>query len=85
MDRIACVPWLSTPQDAVVGLSHGTVVEQVLPHVELIEPRSSIAVTKGKPISISAEASDRNGKIARLEFWVKTWLPSCPRPSASLL
>jgi hypothetical protein len=40
-----------------------TVVEKVLPHVELIEPRSSSAV--------SAEASDRNGKIARVEFWVK--------------
>jgi hypothetical protein len=48
-----------------------TVVEQVLPHVELIEPRSSFAVTAGKPISVSAEASDRNGKIARVEFWVK--------------
>lgn len=56
-----------------------TVVEQVLPHVELIEPRpsnivtarSSNVVTEGAAISVSAEASDRNGKIARVEFWVK--------------
>jgi Common central domain of tyrosinase/Bacterial Ig domain len=48
-----------------------TVVEKVLPHVELIEPRSSALVTEGKAISVSAEASDRNGKIARVEFWVK--------------
>jgi hypothetical protein len=47
------------------------VVEQVLPHVELIEPRSSNVVTEGTAISLSAEASDRNGKIARVEFWVK--------------
>ncbi len=48
-----------------------TVVEHSLPRVELIEPRSSTAVTEGKAISVSAEASDRNGKIARVEFWVK--------------
>jgi Common central domain of tyrosinase/Bacterial Ig domain len=48
-----------------------TVVEHSLPQVELIEPRSSTAVTEGKAISVSAEASDRNGKIARVEFWVK--------------
>jgi hypothetical protein len=47
-----------------------TVVEHSLPRVELIEPRSSTAVTEGKAISVSAEASDRNGKIARVEFWV---------------
>jgi hypothetical protein len=48
-----------------------TVVEQVLPHVELIEPRTSTVGIEGKAISVSAEASDRNGKIARVEFWVK--------------
>lgn len=56
-----------------------SVVEQALPHVELIEPRpnnavtarSSNVVTEGTEISVSAEASDRNGKIARVEFWVK--------------
>src|ERR1043166_7911968 len=48
-----------------------TVVEKMLPHVELIEPRSNAVVSEGKPISVSAEASDRNGKIARVEFWVK--------------
>ncbi len=48
-----------------------TVVEKVLPHVELIEPRSSTVVTEGKAISVSAEASDRNGKIAQVEFWVR--------------
>ena len=48
-----------------------TVVERVLPQVELIEPRSTVAVNEGKEISLSAEASDRNGKLARVEFWVK--------------
>jgi len=48
-----------------------TVVEHSLPRVELIEPRSGALVTEGKAISVSAEASDRNGKIARVEFWVK--------------
>jgi len=48
-----------------------TVVEQMLPHVELIEPRTSAVGTEGKAISFSAEASDRNGKIERVEFWVK--------------
>lgn len=48
-----------------------TVVEKVLPHVELIQPRSTTEVDAGKTISVSAEASDRNGKIERVEFWVK--------------
>jgi tyrosinase-like protein/Big-like domain-containing protein len=48
-----------------------TVVERVLPRVALVEPRSSTAVTEGRTISVSAEASDRDGKIARVEFWVK--------------
>lgn len=48
-----------------------TVVEQMPPHVELIEPRSTNAVAEGNAITVSAEASDRNGKIARVEFWVK--------------
>jgi chitinase len=43
----------------------------VPPYVELINPRSSASVIEGKAISVSAEASDRNGKIARVEFWVK--------------
>ena len=33
--------------------------------------------TEGEAFSISAEASDRTGKIARVEFWVKdmaTWV-----------
>jgi hypothetical protein len=48
-----------------------TVVENVPPNVELINPQSSSMLTEGKAISVSAEASDRNGKIARVEFWVK--------------
>jgi hypothetical protein len=48
-----------------------TAVENVLPLVELVEPRSSAEVTEGKGISVSANASDRNGKIVRVEFWVK--------------
>ena len=48
-----------------------TVVENVPPYVELINPRTEAAVTEGKAMSVSAEASDRNGKIERVEFWVK--------------
>ncbi len=48
-----------------------TVVETVPPYVELIEPRSSINVTEGEALSVSAKASDRTGKIGRVEFWVK--------------
>jgi uncharacterized protein (DUF2141 family) len=48
-----------------------TVVEKVLPRVELIEPRFGAAAKEGNAITVSAEASDRNGKIARVEFWVK--------------
>jgi hypothetical protein len=56
-----------------------SVVEQALPHVELIDPRPSNVVTErsakvvseAEAISLSAEASDRNGKITRVEFWVK--------------
>lgn len=48
-----------------------TVVEHSLPRVELVEPRSLIAVSEGKAIPVSAQASDRNGRIVRVEFWVK--------------
>jgi hypothetical protein len=48
-----------------------TVVDQVLPHVELVMRRSSAEVKAGKRISFSAAASQRNGTIARVEFWVK--------------
>ena len=48
-----------------------TVVENVLPLVELTGPRSMIAAAEGEAISVSAAASNRNGKIARVEFWVK--------------
>jgi hypothetical protein len=48
-----------------------TVVENVPPYVELINPRTEVAVTEGKAMSVNAEASDRNGKIERVEFWVK--------------
>ena len=33
--------------------------------------KPTLLCTEGKAISVSAEASDRNGKIARVEFWVK--------------
>lgn len=48
-----------------------TVVENVPPFVELINSRSSAMLTESKAFSVSAEASDRNGKIARVEFWAK--------------
>ena len=38
-----------------------TVVDQVLPHVELVMRRSSAEVKAGKRISFSAAASQRNG------------------------
>ncbi len=48
-----------------------TAVENLLPHVELVEPQSKAVVSEGQAIPLSAEASERNGKIARVEFWVK--------------
>jgi len=55
------------------------VVEKVLPHVELVAPRSlsMTEATEGEAVSVSAEASVRAGKVARVEFWVKdmaTWV-----------
>lgn len=53
-----------------------TVVDHLLPSVELVEARSMTAAREGEAVSLSARASDRNGKIARVEFWVKdmaTW------------
>ncbi len=47
-----------------------TVVENILPRVELVEPRTT-AAAEGEAISVSAAASNRNGKIARVEFWVR--------------
>jgi hypothetical protein len=47
------------------------IVEHVLPLVKLIEPVSSKVVSAGQAIPVSAEASVRRGKIARVEFWVK--------------
>jgi len=56
-----------------------TVVEKVLPRVQLVTPRSlsMTEANEGDAISVSAEASDRAGKIARVEFWMKdmaTWV-----------
>jgi hypothetical protein len=54
-----------------------TVVEKVLPQVQLVAPKTMTEATEGEAFSISAEASDRTGKIARVEFWVKdmaTWV-----------
>jgi hypothetical protein len=48
-----------------------TVVDHVLPQVELILARSKAEVKAGKAISVSATASQRDGKIDRVEFWVK--------------
>jgi len=48
-----------------------TVVDQLLPNVELAMPRSSAEFKEGKRISFSAGASQRNGKLDRVEFWVK--------------
>jgi hypothetical protein len=54
-----------------------TVVDHLLPSVELVGMRSMMAAREGEAISVSARASARNGKIARVEFWVKdmaTWV-----------
>jgi hypothetical protein len=48
-----------------------TVVESVPPLVELVAPRSNLVFTEGQAISVRAEASERNGQIARVEFWVR--------------
>jgi hypothetical protein len=54
-----------------------TVVEKVLPLVQLVAPKAMTEAAEGEAFSVSAEASDRTGKIARVEFWVKdmaTWV-----------
>jgi Common central domain of tyrosinase/Bacterial Ig domain len=56
-----------------------TVVDKVLPQVQLVAPRSLTMseATEGEAISVRAEATDRTGKIARVEFWAKdmaTWV-----------
>jgi hypothetical protein len=54
-----------------------TVVEKVLPQVQLVAPKAMTEATEGEELSVSAEASDRTGKIARVEFWAKdmaTWV-----------
>jgi hypothetical protein len=48
-----------------------TVVENVPPAVMLIHPSDSTAVKAEEAISVSAQASDRNGKVKRVEFWVR--------------
>src|SRR6266704_2355252 len=48
-----------------------SVVENVPPAVKLIHPSDSIGVKAGEAISVSAEASDRNGKVELVEFWVR--------------
>ena len=47
------------------------VVDNVPPVVELLQPMEGAAVKGNKPISASAEASDRNGTVDRVEFWVR--------------
>ncbi len=54
-----------------------TVVEKVPPQVQLVAPKVMTEVTEGEAFTVSAEASDRTGKIARVEFWAKdmaTWV-----------
>jgi len=54
-----------------------TVVEKVLPLVQLVAPKAMTEAAEGEAFTVSAEASDRTGKIARVEFWVKdmaTWV-----------
>jgi hypothetical protein len=48
-----------------------TIVEHVPPTVKLLEPQLSAAAGAAKGVTVAAEASDRLGKIARVEFWVK--------------
>jgi len=53
-----------------------TAADHLLPSVELVGPRSMAAVKEGEAISVGARASEHDGKIARVEFWVKdmaTW------------
>jgi hypothetical protein len=39
--------------------------------VKLLEPRVRTAAGAARGVMVAAEASDRLGKIARVEFWVK--------------
>ncbi|HEX7151232.1 MAG TPA: tyrosinase family protein [Thermoanaerobaculia bacterium] len=48
-----------------------TVVNNVPPVVELLSPQDRVSFPVGAPILARATASDRGGRVARVEFWVK--------------
>jgi hypothetical protein len=48
-----------------------TVVENVPPAAELIQPRDGAAFKAGEAIPVSAQASARHGKVEKVEFWVR--------------
>ncbi len=48
-----------------------SVVGAVPPAVTLLTPGNGAEVRRGSAISVSAQASDRNGKIREVEFWVR--------------
>jgi len=48
-----------------------TIVEHVPPTVKLLEPQLRAAAGAARGVTVAAEATDRLGKIARVEFWVK--------------
>jgi hypothetical protein len=48
-----------------------TVVENTPPTVSLTQPREGSRSKAGEKIVVTAEASDRGGSVARVEFWVR--------------
>jgi len=47
------------------------VVDNVPPQVTLTRPAAGAAVKGGQPVTVSAQASDRGGRVKRVEFWVR--------------
>jgi hypothetical protein len=48
-----------------------SVVENVPPEVRLTAPAAGAGFRRGQPLVVSAQASDRGGRVARVEFWLR--------------
>jgi chitinase len=47
------------------------VIQAVPPTVTLLVPAPEAAMPRGEAITVSAQASDRNGKVKEVQFWVR--------------
>jgi hypothetical protein len=48
-----------------------SVIQAVPPTVTLLVPAPEAAMPRGEAITVSAQASDRNGKVKEVQFWVR--------------